>query len=97
MYCKYCGKENKDGDIFCYNCGKKLNENVIMQQSLKQEKKNFLHWIFTGICLMIALAVFVLCVYMFVYKNGGQEQCDNKTLQNAGMKETNDKNEEKNI
>ena len=32
---------------------------------------------------------------MFVYKNGGQEQCDNKTLQNAGMKETNDKNEEK--
>ncbi len=95
MYCKYCGKENKDGDIFCYNCGKKLNENVIMQQSLKQEKKNFLHWIFTGICLMIALAVFVLCVYMFVYKNGGQEQCDNKTLQNAGMKETNDKNEEK--
>ncbi len=48
MYCEYCGKENKDGDIFCYNCGKKLNENVIMQQSLKQEKKNFLPWIFTG-------------------------------------------------
>ena len=37
---------------------------------------------------MIVLAVFVLCVYMFVYKNTGQEQGDNKTLQNAGLKET---------
>ena len=43
MYCKYCGKENKDGDIFCYNCGKKLNENVIMQQSLKQEKEEIFY------------------------------------------------------
>lgn len=44
---------------------------------------------------MIVLAVFVLCVYMFVYKNSGQEQGDNKALQNASLKETNDKNGEK--
>ena len=27
MYCKNCGKEIKDGSLFCTNCGAKTEEN----------------------------------------------------------------------
>ncbi|MFW5889133.1 MAG: hypothetical protein ACOCUD_02005 [Bacillota bacterium] len=36
--CIFCGKENEETNVFCYNCGEKLNENNSQDKTkVKQE------------------------------------------------------------
>lgn len=39
MFCKYCGKEVKEGAKFCENCGKPLNDEPVMINEVKAEPK----------------------------------------------------------
>lgn len=39
MFCKYCGKEVKEGAKFCENCGKPLNDEPVVVEEVKQEPK----------------------------------------------------------
>ena len=65
MYCKYCGQELAEGEDFCPNCGKKVNEDnlpVVVEEKVekKTEKVSF-GWAVLGFFFpIVGLILFIV-------------------------------------
>ena len=65
MECKNCGKENDEGNMFCYNCGNPLKEETIQKDNKKKNSK--LSWIALGFLIWQIIAP--LFSNIFIVKN----------------------------
>lgn len=76
MVCKKCGKENKDGALFCTGCGSKFDDNNSVKIELKENKsltnksskKGLKIFIVASIVVLIGIVIF-LCFFMGKSKN----------------------------
>ena len=86
MNCKKCGKEIKEGNIFCTNCGKKISYKF----------KNKLHISFYIITILIIILVAFVCISIFCNKSKSKEPSTTNlntnttnTIENNEPEETN--------
>jgi len=59
MFCKYCGKELRDNDRFCMNCGAVVDDNAVKSEDLEvsKEYKPIGMWGYIGYEILFALPV----------------------------------------
>lgn len=55
MYCKYCGKEIQETDVFCSSCGKRIDMQDVAAARPQQNSKKNSTWL---IALTISVMVF---------------------------------------
>ena len=59
--CKSCGRENKNGDVFCRYCGKPLpSKGEIQKRQEKQKKQLSIASIFLAIIFVVSIVLFVI-------------------------------------
>ena len=64
MFCRYCGTEVKDEDVFCSKCGKRLQETAqTIQQNVSQKTQKQDNDLTTAIKILMIVA----CVFMGFY------------------------------
>ena len=78
MYCRKCGAELKDGDIFCPKCGQKVEEEV-HQETVRQEvvfkrqrdeslcNVGFIFCVIGTVVMGFAIIPLIWCIPMTIY------------------------------
>jgi uncharacterized membrane protein YvbJ len=74
MFCPSCGKQNKEGTLFCEYCGKSMQKNVTTtpqatQFSKKAPKAGLSYNAKRGLLTGILIVVLVLVVLLIYYPN----------------------------
>lgn len=59
MFCKKCGKEIRESNTFCTNCGQTINEEVKSEKTTNKKIK----YIVLGVLLLIVIIIGVLLIY----------------------------------
>jgi len=59
MFCKYCGKEIKEGAKFCKYCGQSLSRGILMKQKRGWSTHNRKTLLVLAIILVIGISVFI--------------------------------------
>jgi len=76
MFCDKCGKEIKEGNTFCTNCGNNVNENI---DNKKKTITINLHQFLTGIIVLV-LIIALLALYIVNKNKTNNVQTDNSTI-----------------
>lgn len=89
MYCRKCGNELKEDDIFCNKCGTKVEdikrkETIVENSYTKNENVRNNNSIIRFIGLVVIISVIVIAVMMMLNKKGNYEESDIANQKSSG-------------
>ena len=78
MYCRNCGKENKEGQKFCNYCGRSLKQKIIegvmtekpdrrSEAMLERKESDCINKLLIVLIMLLSLILILTCVLIFLY------------------------------